>query len=297
MILRMILYFSSDVMSIILSMISLAWAVVANRKACTVLKQFNKLDTKSQTKYDKVVDLMQSTLFMFLWRLCTVGSRVIVFALALRVGLQGFSNSVLHGIVITISAILLVLAPGIISSCVLSNRYGIGYGYIIIGKTHAANRLMKVFFNCLDFNHVSSSDFVKVHGRNQAILYYFVTFIITGVVVVTWYIMIPIKHDSVVTVFLLPIASVLFILGIMFMVLHYSCCHHNRKTIRTRTPCHKLLFCEENDNKIDDRSRSKRFEDPPDDVKALYSVIGVFLVAFLMLTVAVVVRIFFPYRA
>ena len=129
---------------------------------------------------------------------------------------------------------------------------------------------MKVFFNCLDFNHDSiSSLFNVVHSANQATLYYFVIFIITVVIIVTWYIMIPIKDDRVVTVLLLPTASALFILGIMFMMLHYSCCHHKREYIRQQVPCHELLFCKEDDNEIDDHSSSKRYKNP-DGVEFLY---------------------------
>ena len=291
----MILCFSSDVvpiLSILLSVISLAWAVVANRKAWSFLKQFKRLARKPLAKWDKVIHFIQSTLCMFLWRICTVGSRVIVFALALRVCLQGFNHSILYGIVVAISAILLVFVPGILS-------------YDLNTRTSKSNAvsssIMSIFFNCLDFHDVDFHGEDAAHidasspSRKQATVYYCVVFIITVVIVGTWYVMIPIKDDHVVTVLLLPTTTVLFILGIIFMVLHYSCCHHNRKKIRKWIPCDEI-FCETNDAEIGDPSSSSSSKHH-DNFKVLYSVVGVFLVTFLMLTMAGIVRIFSPYQA
>ena len=296
MLLPMILYFSSDVipiLSIIVSVLTLAWAVTASSKARSVVKQCDrssrKFVIKTQTKWDKVIYFIQSTLCMFLWRICTVGSRVIVLALALRVGLQGFNYSVLYGIVLTINAILLVLVPGII-------LYGVSTG---TSKMKAVSSLLFVLVNYLEFCDNGGEFFFGVprvesnSSRKQATVYYCDLFIVTVAVVITWYIMIPIKDDRVITVLLLPITSVLFILGIVFMMLHYLCCHHKREDIGERITCCELLFCKE-DN---DRSNSSSCRETPDKVKALHRVIGVIVVAFIILIVAVVVRKVFPYQA
>ena len=189
---------------------ALAWAVVVHTKFWRLLKQEEEGYSKG-TCYDKAVHFIQDTLCMFLWRFCTIGSRVIVLALAFRLGLQCFSHSILYGSIITISAILFVVAMG----NVLAPHESIFF----------------VLFNTLDYINVELVEGFTT--RKRAILYYCVEFILQFLMVIIWYVMIPIKNDHSVTV-LLCLASLLFIMGIMFMACHYTCCHEHKAYIKKR---------------------------------------------------------------
>ena len=276
----MILCFSSDVipfLSIIISIVSLAWAIVANSKAYTLVKYPQSQPAK--TVCSTVVHFIQSTLCMLLWRFCTVGSRVIVFALVLRVGLQAFSHSVLYGTIITISAILLVLAPAIL-------LYGLCTGTSFLSWFAG---LMEIFISSLDFSkhgllvhYLSPDDYLhrlivrNYQSRKQMSAYYCVVFITTVVMVITWYVMLPIKDDHTVTM-LLVLALLLFILGIVFMIVHYTCCHHNREDIRKWIPCNDLQL--------------NMYETYTIKWRVAILCVSVFLI----LIAAVVLRVFFPW--
>ena len=264
------LFFSDPIqfLSIMSSIISLSWAVVSHNKAFTLKKaSIKRHGNVLQGTCPKIKYFIRSTVCLFLWRFCTVCSRVIVFALALKVCLHSFNHYVLYSIIITFSTILLVAAPGMLSYIVERNP-----------RRKPMNALWKVIsfvIFTLDFVYEILKAGRSKHGkfRQRATTYYCFVFIVTFLTVITWYIMIPIRDDNTFIV-LLVFALVLFFMGIAFMMIHYMFCHNSRKDIRKWIPCNEV---------------------PAYFTYVKWRIATIFVLTLLILIAAIVVRIFLPW--
>ena len=211
--------FTSDVqlLSVIVSVLAIAWAMVAFQKARTISKHRQQ---KDRSFCGKVIHFIRGTLYLFLWRCCTIGSRVIVFALVWIVPVSTWSSSTWKIIYIA-CAVFLILVPGMLS-------------FVLPLDVKPSTIDAFFFVNILDIHYNCSG-----HSRNHATVYYCVVFVLTSITMGMWYVE-GILKDDITVVFLSILASVLFFVGIVFMTLHYSCCHENKKNIRKWVPCNKM---------------------------------------------------------
>ena len=200
--------------------------MVAHTKARTLDKHHLQQNRKC---CGNVINFIRGTLCMFLWRFCTIGSRVIVFTLLWIVSASqsltitwGSQCVAMHAraVIQYICAAVLVLVPGTLSAEFAPN-FRAPY---------------TIFLNFLDF-----IDDCSGHSRMRATVYYSLVFVLTSLSMITWYVAFPLKDDLTFTV-LWVIASVLFFMGIASMMLQYSCCHENKENIRKCVPCNEIDF-------------------------------------------------------
>ena len=218
-------HFTSDViqlLSILVSVTSLAWAMVSYTKARTQYKH-RLQQTSRPTKCGKVILFIRDTLCLFLWRFCTIGSRVIVFALPFVVRNWSSHNG---------------FVPYYVLICLLSIWVGPQFLEACLPYGNTCREMCTdtfVIVNFMDFHDDCSGP-----SRMRATIYYCVLFILTSVLMIMWQVLVPLNGDLKTTVTVLSIiASVLFLIGMVFMTLHYSCCHENRENIRKWVPYNK----------------------------------------------------------
>ena len=213
-----------QVFGLITSMVTLATVLVSFQKSLRL-----SLPTKAKLSFMGMVG-------QFLWRVCTIATRVLALAL--------FASYFHYYVFVVVAVHWMVMMLWVIKQetmfCVLRDRDG---------QRHHSRGLEFCFRFLAAFIHIFCFfNLIEGHTRLRCVVYYGVMYVENLSLVMTWYIIASTNRE--VSWYFMPglvCVLVIFWVGIGFQVLYYMCCHpnnmsvlHVRKRIRWWVSCPQL---------------------------------------------------------
>ncbi|ELU04625.1 hypothetical protein CAPTEDRAFT_173571 [Capitella teleta] len=218
-----------QVLGLISSMITLATVLVSFQKSLRL-----SLPEKAKLTFGGMA-------MQFLWRVCTISTRVLALAL--------FASSFHFYVFVVVAVHWMIMMVWVVKQdtkyCMLSDADG----------TFHHSRPFEFCFRFLAaFVHIFCFfNLIEGHSRLRCVFYYALIYVENVILVVTWYVTATTNNEL--SWYYLPsIVVVLFVfwVGIGFQVVYYLCCHpnnlsvlHVRKRIRCCVKCSELSMTEE----------------------------------------------------
>ena len=220
-----------QVFGCIISLVTLATVLVSFQKSLRL-----SLPTKAKLSFPGMA-------IQFMWRVCTIASRVLAFALfASYFRFYVFVAAAVHWMVMMVWVSLQETMY-----CMLRDRDGRHHhsrGFEFCFRILAAFVHIFCFFNL-----------IEGHTRLRCVLYYTIVYVENLAMVMTWYVVAS-TNDQPSWYFVPGVVCVLVIfwVGIGFQVVYYLCCHpnndsvlHVRKRIRVCVKCPELSLIKDLD--------------------------------------------------